>query len=94
MLALTEHAAVAIRGLVAAAELPDGGLRIDSPDANGAAPHYEARIAPAPDPGDEILDAGGAHVFLPRSAADRLDDKVLDVRVYSDHVLFTVGTLD
>jgi Fe-S cluster assembly iron-binding protein IscA len=94
MLALTEHAAVAIRNLVDSAELPDGGLRIESPNVNGAGPVYEALVAPEPGPADTVVEAGGVQLFLAPEAVERLEDKLLDVRVYPDKVLFTIAPRD
>ncbi|WP_254185545.1 hypothetical protein [Nocardioides panacis] len=35
----------------------------------------------APQPGDRVLEEGGARVFLEETAAETLDDMVLDARV-------------
>ena len=35
----------------------------------------------APQPGDQVLEEAGARVFLEETAAETLDDKVLDAQV-------------
>ena len=58
----------------------DAGLRI------AAARRWRPRPASAtpaasPEPGDQVIEAAGARVFLDPEAADWLDDQVLDVVV-------------
>jgi iron-sulfur cluster assembly protein len=56
----------------------DAGLRVYI---SGGAPDIQAlqvEIAEAPNADDQVVEAGGAHVFLEPRAADTLDDKVLD----------------
>ena len=56
----------------------DAGLRVyisgGAPDIQG----LQVEIADAPKAEDQVVEAGGAHVFLEPRAADTLDDKVLD----------------
>lgn len=80
MLAITETAAQAINSLITASQLPEGaGLRIASqPDSPSEA--LELSVAPAPSEDDQVLEGGGATVFLEPIAARALDDKVLDVQ--------------
>lgn len=77
MLTLTPDAASAVRAIVAASELPSeaGGLRIAADPAERA---LTLSLAAVPAEDDEVVDAGGARVFLDEPAAQLLDDKVLD----------------
>ena len=78
MLAITEHAAEAIKALAAEAELPDGGgLRIAAPEPEQG---LELSLAGGPDADDLVLAGDGLTVFLEPTAAQVLDDKVLDVQ--------------
>jgi Fe-S cluster assembly iron-binding protein IscA len=85
MLAITETAAQAINSLISASQMPDGaGLRI-APQQEAPAEALELSVAPAPAEEDTVIEGGGATVFLEPSAAQVLDDKVLDVqRVVED----------
>ncbi|MFC5994036.1 adhesin [Pseudonocardia hispaniensis] len=78
MLAITSTAAEAIRSLTANADLPEGGgLRIaaTSPDQG-----LELSLAPEPVAQDTVLSGDGVSVFLEATAAQVLDDMVLDVQ--------------
>jgi Fe-S cluster assembly iron-binding protein IscA len=78
MLAITDHAAEAIRSLATDAELPEGGgLRIAAPDPDQG---LQLSLAGRPDADDVVLSGEGVTVFLEQSAARVLDDKVLDVQ--------------
>ncbi|OLL74259.1 hypothetical protein Ae168Ps1_2646c [Pseudonocardia sp. Ae168_Ps1] len=78
MLAITENAAEAIKTLSTDAELPDdGGLRITAPD---PAQGLELALAQTADDQDTVLRGEGITVFLEPTAAQLLDDKVLDVQ--------------
>lgn len=84
MLALTENAVTVIRELTGQPEVPDGaGLRIASepvaPDTEGQS--LSLAITPEPQAGDQVLDAGGARLFVADDAADFLSDKALDAEV-------------
>jgi iron-sulfur cluster assembly protein len=84
MLALTENAVTVIRELTEQPEVPDGaGLRIASePVASDAdAQALSLAITPRPEAGDQVLDAGGARLFVADDAADFLADKALDAEV-------------
>jgi iron-sulfur cluster assembly protein len=79
MLAVTENATSVIQQLTDRPELPDGaGLRIASTE---DASNLTVAPAGAPEEGDEVVEKGGARVFLESEAAAILDDKVLDARV-------------
>jgi Fe-S cluster assembly iron-binding protein IscA len=79
MLAVTENAAMAIRDITAAQEVPDGaGLRIAADPTAGS---LTLSLAAEPTLGDQIVDASGARIFLDSEAANLLDDKELDAEV-------------
>jgi iron-sulfur cluster assembly protein len=82
MLAISPVAAEMIRTMVASEEVPDtAGLRIStSPvSSNGHGPELVLELVTQPNQGDEVVEKGGAHVFLGPAAATMLDDKLLDV---------------
>lgn len=94
MLAITETAAAAIKGLTATGEKPEGagvriaareGVDVQSPDA------LELSLADGPAEEDEVVDEQGAHVFLEARAAAYLDDKLLDADIEDERVRFAVG---
>lgn len=81
MLVLTEKATSAIRALVDGPELPDGaGLRITITSADGDQ-DLILSAAPTPEAGDEVVETGGARVFLEAGAAAALDNEVLDAEI-------------
>lgn len=92
MLAIGESAAEAIRGLVAAPEVPDGaGLRITAPPRAGTS--FELSVAGTPAEDDEVVEEQGAQVFLEPSAAALLDDKRLEAQVEAGQVTFAIAEL-
>ena len=92
MLTLTENASAVIKNITGGEEEPDGsGLRIVQ---QGAAEEAELALttAASPEPGDQVVEDQGARVFLEETAAETLDDKVLDAQVdESGGVQFTLG---
>jgi hypothetical protein len=93
VLAISEDAATAIRGIVGAPGVPEGaGLRITrelNTDARGE-PRTDLRLSvvAAPKDGDEVL--AEERVFVDPEAADLLDDKLLDADVVGDDVRFSL----
>jgi iron-sulfur cluster assembly protein len=88
MLAITDAAAAAIKGVASSQGAPDGaGLRIATPAEGG----LEVSLAAVPAEDDEVIDEGGAHVFLESRAAEALDEKLLDALVEGGRVRFTVS---
>ncbi len=78
MLAITDLAAEAIKSLTTDAELPaGGGLRIS---ARSPEEGLELALAGQPEGEDLVLSGDGVSVFLEPTAAQVLDDKVLDVQ--------------
>jgi iron-sulfur cluster assembly protein len=86
VLAITEPAVEAIRNIIEESDVgPNGGLRIFGSDDD-----FEFELAPEPAAGDEVIREGGAVVFLDRTAAELLADKVLDAHSHGDHVHFAL----
>ena len=81
MLTLTQNAVEAIRSL-AAPHGEEGGLRIVAGGNQASA--LQLSLTPEPAAGDEIVEAGGARVFMEPAAAHVLSDKALDAAVDDD----------
>jgi Fe-S cluster assembly iron-binding protein IscA len=78
MLTLTQNASAIVHELTSQPGLPDSaGLRITSQD------HETFAVAAAEqgEPGDQVVEQGGATVYLDGAAAQLRDDKVLDAAV-------------
>jgi Fe-S cluster assembly iron-binding protein IscA len=91
VLTLTDTAAEAIRGIVAAPELPEGaGLRIATqPDADQAS--LEVSVAESPAESDQVVSEAGARVFVQAEAVPLLDDKLLDAEIEGTRVGFMLS---
>jgi iron-sulfur cluster assembly protein len=88
MLAMTDAAAEAVKGVVSTQGAPEGaGLRIAAPPEGG----LEVKLAALPAEDDEVVEQGGAHIFIEPRAAEALDDKLLDAQVEGGQVRFTVS---
>jgi Fe-S cluster assembly iron-binding protein IscA len=80
MLTLTDSAVSAIRSLTSQPDLPgETGLRIMAQ--GEGAPSFQLALAEGPVAGDQVVEEGGARVFLEAAAAQVLDDKALDAQV-------------
>ena len=80
MLTLTENASTVVKTIVdQSLEAQEAGLRISQDAVDSPALHVIATEAPLP--GDQVLEEAGARVFLEETAAESLDDKVLDAQV-------------
>ncbi len=76
MLALTENARTAVENIAARAGLPEeGGLRIAETTTPGS---FELSLVTAPADGDEVIEAGGARVFVEPTTSEVLSDQQLD----------------
>lgn len=92
MLAITDTAAEAIRGIVAAPELPEGaGLRIATQPGSGPAATLEVTVAETPAETDQVVGEAGAQVFVEADAVPLLDDKLLDAQIDGSHVGFMLS---
>ena len=94
MLVLTEAAAEVVKSVTDTPQAPDGtGLRItqSAPDPDSGT-GLELAAAAEPGADDQVVETGGARVFLDQRAAAYLDDKVLDAEVDTQgKVRFTLG---
>jgi len=80
MLTLTDSAVSAIRGLTSQPDLPvETGLRIMKQGAG--TPSFQLALTEGPAAGDQVVEEGGARVFLEAAAAAALEDKALDAHV-------------
>lgn len=80
MLTLTENASTVVKTLVdQTGSADEGGLRIsqDAPDS----PALHVIPSESPQPGDQVVEEDGARVFLEETAAETLEDKILDAQV-------------
>jgi iron-sulfur cluster assembly protein len=83
LLILTEAAAVAVKSVTSTPQASEGsGLRIASSVPQPRDPSA-LQLSPeqSPEPGDQVIEAAGALVFVEPQAAAYLDDKVLDAQV-------------
>jgi iron-sulfur cluster assembly protein len=92
VLTLTENASAVIKNITESQQQPEGsGLRIVQ---QGAGQEAELALTTATEPesGDKVVEEQGARVFLEETAAETLDDKVLDAQVdESGGVQFTLA---
>jgi iron-sulfur cluster assembly protein len=80
MLTLTDGAVSAIKTLTSQPELPaQTGLRLVTQ--GGGEESFQVTLAEGPIAGDQVVEEGGARVFLEPAAAAVLDDKALDAQV-------------
>lgn len=80
MLTLTPNAVTAIRSLTSQQELPaETGLRIMSQGEGTTS--FQLALTEGPVAGDQVVEEGGARVFVEPTAAPVLDDKALDAQV-------------
>lgn len=82
MLTLTDSAVSAIRTLTSQPEQPgETGLRIMAQGDEGASSSFQLALVDGPAAGDQVVEEGGARVFVEAGAAEVLDDKALDAQV-------------
>jgi iron-sulfur cluster assembly protein len=91
MLTLTDNATAIVNEITTQPGLSDdAGLRITS--APTPEPSFEVTAAAQGEPGDQVVEQGGATVYLDEAAARILDDKVLDATLDpSGNVEFALG---
>ena len=90
MLTLTENASTIVKTLTDQSPDESAGLRISSNNPDNTA--FAAAVAPEPEASDQVVESGGARIFLETQAAEILDDKVLDARVDEEGaVSFAIG---
>ncbi len=80
MLTLTENASAIVNEITHQPGLAESaGLRITTDDS--PQPAFAISAAEQGEPGDQVVEQGGATVYLDESAAQLLDDKILDAAV-------------
>jgi iron-sulfur cluster assembly protein len=85
MLTLSPSAVDAVDSLLHNSDIPDdAGLRIDTAGES----QFTIEIAPEPAPGDQVIEEGGARVFVDAQAAPMLDNAELDARRDGNQVAF------
>jgi iron-sulfur cluster assembly protein len=86
MLTLTRSAVEAVDALLhSSPEIPDdAGLRI----APSGETELSLGIAAEPAPGDQVIEDGGARVFVDELAAPLVDDAELDAHAQGDQIAF------
>jgi iron-sulfur cluster assembly protein len=93
VLTLTGNAVEAVKTIAEASpELPDeSGLRIQAqPTADGQVA-FGLMMVESPDEGDQVVEEGGARIFVEPEVALVLEDKVLDATVVDDRVQFSLS---
>jgi iron-sulfur cluster assembly protein len=92
MLTLTPNAEQAVRKLVADSPISEeeGGLRIAPGQPTPDGVPLELSIVGSPEPDDQDAGAPDAHVYLEPTAAEALDDKVLDAEVEGNSIGFAL----
>jgi iron-sulfur cluster assembly protein len=93
VLTLTPTAADTVRQLMASARAsaePHAGVRISPGVPGPAGTPLEVGLADEPEATDQTIEEAGATVFLEATAAEFLDDKVLDASVEAEGVRFTI----
>jgi iron-sulfur cluster assembly protein len=89
MLTLSPSAVEAVDTLLQRPEVPDdAGLRIRTAGESQLA----IAIAPEPGPDDQVIEEGGARVFVEPEAAPMLDNVELDARTEGEQVAFGLTT--
>lgn len=87
MLTLTDNARTAVETLTQRAGLPqEGGLRIAEQDSGG----FELALVAGPDPDDDVVTEGGAHVYVDSRTSQTLADQRLDVEATGTGTAFTL----
>ena len=79
MLTLTQNASAIVKELIdRLPEADNAGLRLSADDAVGG---VAVTAVGAPEPGDQVVEQGGATVYLEDAASLALSDQVLDAAV-------------
>ena len=82
MLTVTENARVIVKEITDMSPSEVTALRITTDDSPGSSPtSFAVSAVTAAEPGDQTVEEGGATIHLDASAAQKLDDKILDATV-------------
>ena len=88
MLTLTENAQDAIKSITEQAEMPDaGGVRIAMTESGT---ELQMTLAEQPESGDEVVEAGGARIFVPEETSTMLESQELDASQNAEGVGFSL----
>jgi len=60
----------------------------------GAEMNFQLSVVALPGEDDEVIEEQGARLFLDPEAASLLGDKILDARIESNQVAFTIADQD
>jgi Fe-S cluster assembly iron-binding protein IscA len=92
MLTLTQNAEEAVRQIVANSPIAEdtGGLRIAPGEPTPDGVPLELTIVGSPEPDDTDAGTPAAHVYLEPTAAEALEDKVLDAEVDGNNIGFAL----
>lgn len=89
MLTLSPSAVEAVDSLLHRPDVPDdAGLRIRTAGES----QLTIAIAPEPGPEDQVIEEGGARVFVEPEAVPMVDNVELDARMQGDQVAFGLTT--
>jgi iron-sulfur cluster assembly protein len=89
MLTLTENASTIVKEIASQNGGDGTGLRI-APDSDQDG--FGITTADSPEPGDQVVEQGGATVYLESQVAEVLSDKILDAGVdQTGNVQFALG---
>jgi Fe-S cluster assembly iron-binding protein IscA len=92
VLTITENAEHALDAVVAAENAPEGaGVRISQGVGADGQPAVGLSLAPAPEPGDAVVDDANVPVFVAAEVAELLDNKILDAELDGDQIGFRIG---
>jgi Fe-S cluster assembly iron-binding protein IscA len=96
VLTLTPSATGTIEQILSSPTVPDGaGIRITPSmqvmDGSSSGEELIVAVAEQPGDGDQVIEEGGARVFVEDSLADPLDDMSLDANVVDQEVRFMLG---
>jgi Fe-S cluster assembly iron-binding protein IscA len=96
LLTLTQNATETIEQILSSPTMPDGaGIRImpslQVMDGSSSGEELIVAVAEQPGDGDQVIQEGGARVFVQDSIVDPLDDMFLDANVVDQQVRFMLG---
>jgi Fe-S cluster assembly iron-binding protein IscA len=91
VLTITPSAADAIRQLVEHSDVPEsGGVRIAAGEPTEQGTPLQLALVEGPEPGDEVIGADAAAVFLEPLVAEVLEDTILDAHISDGEVEFAL----
>lgn len=82
MLAVTENATTIVNEITK--QQPEGVTALRITGTATPEPSFEVSAVAGPEPGDQTVEQGGATIYLDATAAEQLDDKILDAALDPD----------